>query len=196
MSYATVSELRAKPYLEQVAAGAVTDAALEAVLGRANAIINDYLGFAFGPYPLEASARVVRAEGGEWLIPPAYQAASIVSIERISNRGQAGESAQAVTDYVCDEYEWPYRVWRASGWPRGGWYRVTAVWGYGPPPPSAVEVEIEVAVNIWRSGAASSFGPTIGTEGGGVVTVNRAITWAQRNILDSIRTKYMGVLHG
>jgi len=72
---------------------------------------------------------------------------------------------------------------------------VTAIWGYGPAPASVVEVELEIAVNIWRSAAASSFGTAVGVEGGGAVTVNRALTWAQRNILDGIRASYVGVVH-
>lgn len=194
-SYATTLELRAQPYLTQVGTGAAADAGLQAVLDRANAIVNEYLGFSFAPYGVLATDRDVRADGSEWLVPPAYKAGSLTGITLVSARGDTDESEEAITDYVVDEDLRPYRIWRSGGWWRQRWYRVTAIWGYGEAPASVVEVELEIAVNIWRSAAASSFGTAVGVEGGGAVTVNRALTWAQRNILDGIRASYVGVVH-
>jgi len=194
-SYATTLELRAQPYLTQVGTGAAADAGLQAVLDRANAIVNEYLGFSFAPYGVLATDRDVRGDGSEWLSPPAYKAGSVTRIVAVGGRGEAGESEEEINDYVVDEELRPYRIWRTRGWTRQTWFRVTAIWGYGPAPASVVEVELEIAVNIWRSAAASSFGTAVGVEGGGAVTVNRALTWAQRNILDGVRASYVGVVH-
>ena len=195
MSYATIAQLRANPYLTQVATGATNDTALQAVLDRASAIVDGVLGFSFAAYGAEATDRDVRGNGSEYLCPPAYKAATIAGIARVSARGETGEATEAITGYVVDELERPYRVWRAAGWQRGAWFRVTALWGYGAVPASVVEVELEVAMNIWRSAAGTSFGTSVGIEGGGAVTVNRALTWAQRDILDGVRSSYLGVVH-
>lgn len=195
MSYASISLLRAKPYLDQVATGAEADFALETVLSAANSIVDDYLGFSFAPYGSTATDKDVRGDGSEYLKPPAYEADSITGITEVSARGETSESEDDITDYVVDEDERPYRIWRGNGWGRGTWYRVTAIWGYGSAPDSVIEVEIEIAVNIWRSSAGSNFSTSIGVEGSGAVTVGRALTWAQRSILDGIRTRYLGVVH-
>ena len=195
MSYATTAQLRANPYLTQVATGATNDTALQAVLDRANAIVNEALGFSFAAHGVTATDKDVRGNGSEWLVPPAYKAASVTAITYVTGRGDTDEAEEAVTDYVVDEELRPYRIWRSGGWIRNAWYRVTAIWGYGAAPASAVEVEIEVAVNIWRSGAGSSFSGSIGVEGQGAVPVSRALTWAQRSILDGIRASYLGIVH-
>ena len=192
MSYATVANLR--EYLDQVRAGAAVDAALQSVLDRAQAIINDALGFSFGAY-VEAAEKDVRARGGEWLWLPAYEAGSVATVAQVSGRGTAYESITVVDDYVADEESRPYRLWREAGWERGDWYRVTAAWGYGPAPANIVEVELEVAINIWRSRDAATFSDAMGPEGQGGFTVNRAMTWAQRSIIEGVRTAYLGVVH-
>lgn len=71
---------------------------------------------------------------------------------------------------------------------------MTAMWGYGPAPASAVQVELEVAVNIWQGKAAPNWAASVGVEGGGAVPVNRALTWAQRSILEGIRARYLGAV--
>jgi hypothetical protein len=190
MSYATVEQLR--EYLEQVPAGDDEDAALEACLARAHAIVNEVLGFTFADYGATATDKDMRGEGGEWLWPPAYEAASITGIARVSARGEDEESETAVTGYVVDEDARPYGVWRGNGWTRGAWYRVTAVWGYGAAPDSVVEVELEVAVNIWRSKDRGMFSDVIGVEGGGAVGYARALTNQQRMIIDQVRARVLG----
>ena len=69
-SYATIAQLRAKPYLDQVKAGGTEDAALQTVLDRANAIISDVLKITFATYGATATDRDVRGDGGEYLRPP------------------------------------------------------------------------------------------------------------------------------
>ncbi len=192
MSYATVEQFR--QYLDQIEESDERDADIQAVLDRAHSIVNDALGFSFSEYGETASDKDVRGQGGEWLWPPAYKAASVTGITRVSARGEDDESEEAVSGYVVDEDLRPYRIWRAYGWTPGAWYRVTAIWGYGPAPESIVEVELEVAVNIWRSRDAPGFTDAMGVSGEGGFTVHRALTWAQRSIIDGVRVQYLGMV--
>lgn len=192
MSYASVTQLRT--YLEQVGVGTAKDAILQAILDRATDIVDGELGFSFAAWGASATARDVRGDGTQHLCPPAYKTASITGISRVYDKGETYASTDAITNYVVDEYVRPYRVWRASGWTYGGWYRVTAIWGYGPVPSAIEQVTMEVAINIWRSKDAASFGD-VGAEGQGGVSVNRAMTWAQRSIIDRVRTQYLGIVH-
>lgn len=191
-SYATVTQLR--EYLGQVGTSTAKNTEMQNVLDRANAIVNEALGFAFAAYGAVATEKDVMAPGGHWLWPPAYQADSITGITEVSGRGTTDESETDVADYLAEEDERPYRIYRDSGWTPGQWYRITAIWGYGAAPTSVVEVELEIAVNIWRSRDAASFG-AVGVEGQGTVSVNRALTWAQKDILTGVRLAMLGVVH-
>ncbi len=190
MSYATVADLR--EYLSQVPVGAEYDARLQVVLDRAHEIVTEALGFEFDDWPTESSTRDVRALGGEDLFLPAHLVTSVASVAAVSDRGATTEATEAVTDYLEED---DGRLYRAAGWTEDAWYRVTARWGYGPAPASVVEVELEIAVNIWRSRDAASFGNVLGAEGQGAVPYNRALNWAQRSILDGVRARYEGVVH-
>ena len=192
MSYATVAQLRS--YLAQVATGAAKDAELQSVLDRANAILDGALGFGFAAWGEVASAKDVRGSRDAYLRPPAYEADSLSAISVVYSRAESYESTSEVTGWVVDEEMRPYRVYRGSGWPET-WYRVTAIWGYGPAPENAIEAEIGIARNIWRSRDAAHFSATVGVEGAGSVAVNRAIGWAERNLIDDIRAAYLGVVH-
>ena len=189
MSYATVVQLRA--YLTQVVAGAANDALLQAVLDRAYAIINDALGFDFAAYGAAADVDVECGHERRWLEIPAHEAGSVATVAWLSGRGTASETTEAVADWL---EEADGRLYLDNGW-SPGWYRVEAIWGYGPAPASIVEVELEVAVNIWRGRDATAWSAEVGAEGVGAVSYNRALTWAQRSIIDAVRLQYLGVLH-
>jgi len=193
MAYGTVTQLR--EYLEQVKTGTATDAVLSSILDRASDLVTDALGLEFAAYGASPTARDVRAVGGEWLGLPAYKAASITTILAITSRAETYETTAAVTGWVADEEARPYRVYRGGGWTRDTWYRVTAIWGYGAAPTAIVEVTLEAAVNIWRGRDAAAWQNTVGAEGQGSVTFNRALTWAQRSIIDGVRARYLGVVH-
>lgn len=192
-SYASVTQLR--EYLGQVATNSTEDGKLQAILERATAIVGHALGFSFAEYSAAASNRDVQSIGGTYLELPAYQAGSITFIKSISSRGATDESVETITDWLAEETFRPYQVYRGSGWTDGTWYRVTAKWGYGPAPADIVEVTLEVAINIWRGKDASFGQPDIGVQGGGGVSFNRALTWAQRAIIDNVRTAYLGIVH-
>ncbi len=190
MAYATVAQLR--QYLEQVPAGAEYDAQLQSVLDRAHEIVTEALGFEFGDWATEATACDVRGQGSEWLFVPAHQPSTVAAVAEVSDRGAATETTEAVADYL---EEADGRLYRAAGWVEGTWYRVTAIWGYGPASASVVEVELQVAANLRRNRDIGSLGTVSGVEGQGSVETNRALNWAQRSILDGIRGRYEGVVH-
>jgi len=186
MSYASVEQLRA--YLPQVASGSANDVLLQAVLDRATEIVDLELAFSFAGYGTKA-AKDVRAEGGEYLNLPGHKAASVTTVYAVSSKGASYESTSEITDF--EELE-DGRLYYCTGWTQGGWYRVTAEYGYGTVPEAIVEVTLQVAINIWRSRDAT--GTTIGPDGQGQVSVNRALTWNQRSIIDRVRGTYLGVV--
>lgn len=185
MTYASVAELR--EYLKQVASE--SEPVLLAVLERAHAIINDYLGFEFQGYTL--GAKDVRSTGGQYLLVPVYEAGSITEVALVTGRGTSAETVTPVTGWVEEEDGTLYLDY---GW-LDGWYRVTANFGYGDVPQSVVEVELEIAVNVWQSREAGSFAAVLGAEGQGTVSYSRALTWAQRSVLDAVRARYLGGVH-
>jgi len=191
MTYATVPQLR--EYVPQVPAGAEEDAELQALLDRAESIVNGELGFEFADYG-EAEARHglhLNAPGTQILWIAAHQQGTVASVYRVDGRGSSEETETEVTDWAeMDDG----RLWRPAGW-LSSWYKITAVWGYGPAPDAIVEVTLEVAVNIWRGRDASQWGDSLGAEGGGAVMYRRALTWAQRAIIDNVRRQYVGIVH-
>jgi hypothetical protein len=191
MSYATIAELRA--YLPQVAVTAANDALLQDVLARANAIVNDALGFEFGAYGAAATLRdVLKSHTGYWFELPAHKAGTVTAVSLVSGRGTTSESTEVVTDWLEES---DGRVYADGQWAGGNWYRVTAFWGYGPAPTTIVEVELEIAVIIWRGRDASSWQSDTGADGQGAVSFNRALTWAQRSIIDGVRMRVLGMVH-
>lgn len=190
MSYATIAELRA--YLPQVAATAANDALLSSVLERANAILNDALGFEFAAYGVAATRDVQCQHSRHWLELPAHLAGSVTVVSSISGRGTTYEALETETDWMEED---DGRLYLDDGWGEGTWYRVTAIWGYGPAPATIIEVEVEIAVNIWRGRDASSWQSDTGAEGQGAVGFNRALTWAQRSIIEGVRARVLGIVH-
>lgn len=190
-SYATVAHLR--EYLTQVKVGAPEDAKLQAVLDRSNDIVNGALGFTFAAYGSSVTTQDVQAALGYWLALPYHKVASVTLAKLISGRATTGESLATETDWI---EETDGRLFRADQWAPGSWYRVSAIWGYGVAPNAIIEVELECAVNIWRGRDAASWQGEVGSSGEGAVSFNRALTWAQRSIIDSIRMRYLGVVHG
>lgn len=190
MSYATIAQLR--EYLQQVKAGAERDAELQTVLDRAHAIAASLVGFTFAAWPDTASEQDVECgHGGRWLEIGAHKAGSVTAVALVSGRGAAGETTDEVSDWLEED---DGRLYLDGGW-SPGWYRVTAIWGYGPAPADAVQLDLQIAINIWRGRDASDFAGVVGVEGQGATAYNRAVTWSERNLADGIRAKYLGVVH-
>jgi hypothetical protein len=65
---------------------------------------------------------------------------------------------------------------------------VTAVWGYGPTPPDAIEqLTLELAVNVWRSRDKGGFTEMVGVDGSGAVRQVAGLNAQQRMVLENMR---------
>lgn len=188
-------------YLEQV--DTTADATLlEAVIGRAESIVDEYLGFTFAGYDATATERVITAYGTSVLVLPPHEAGSVT---QVTLEG----STTLLTDWTEDSTSGnlTFEGWLPFGsstyglaWgafsPFGYWgpgrYAVTAKWGYGTAPAALEEVCLELAVNIWRGRDKGMWADVIGVEGSGGLRFTGGVTNQQRAILDSIREKYTG----
>ena len=186
-TYATVLQLR--EYLKQVPAS--QDAALQTTLERAHEIVTDALGgMTFATYGVAATKDVYCAHRRHYLEIPYHEADSVTLVYELTARGESEEATDAETEFIEED---DGRLFLNGGW-SPGWYRITAKWGYGAAPAHVVEVELEVAVNLWR-GKDSGDSNSVGVEGQGGVTYSRAMTWKQRDMLDGVRLRYLGVVH-
>lgn len=184
--YATLDEFI--EVVPQLAERSEEHGAMAATLERATAIVNLALGFEFSAYGDEEATKDVRCYGGAYLDLPHHEADSVETVLEVTGRGATYESTEAITDYI---EEADGRLYRYEGW-GDGWYRVTAIWGYGPAPESIVQVTLEVAVNLWQGRQAGLFSDIVGVEGGGAVGYRRALTNQQRMIIDQVRVAYLG----
>jgi hypothetical protein len=184
-AYATAAQVRA--YLGQVTSD--DDTLLGDILVRATAFIDDALGFHFAAWGVAASADFHTEYGGRYLTPPAFKAASVTAVALVYSKGATTESTAAITDYV-DLGDG--RLYRDCGW-SPGWYRVTAVWGYGPAPKSIEEVCIEVAINMWHSKDRAAFTDALGT-GSGATTGPDGLSGGQRAIIQRVHDGILGVV--
>lgn len=190
MSYASITELRA--YLPQAKTDMATDALLAVVLDRANAIVNEALGFEFDGHGVPPTTRdVLCHHSRSWLELPAHAAGSVTDVSAVSGRGTTYEALSTETDWT---EEADGRLYMDGGWGAGQWYRVTASWGYGTPPASIVEVELRIARTLWRNRDAQQAQGSIGVDGDGLVDA-RSISWDERNIIENARRKALGVVH-
>lgn len=195
-AYVTVTELRTN--LPQVATGTTNDALLQTVLDEATMAVEGVLGFSFGAYAA-ASARDVRCRAtSEYLTLPAYQAGSVTAVYEVSCKGTSSETTEAITDYEMlsnhDPDDDP-RLYYSTGWRGGTWYRVTATWGYGPPPDDVKRVVKELAFTLWQARQSGNFTGIVGVDGGGGIAYARALTAQQRMLIENARTRALGVVH-
>lgn len=186
-SYATVAQFRAM--LTQVPAGAATDALIETYLDRATAMIDGELGFsfaAFGAAATDKDFRLTRADDTLYL--PAYSPGSITHVYEVSAKGTTYETTDEVLSTEYDVLD-NYALYRYEGWP-AGWYRVTAIWGYGEAPADIQQVCLEKAVNLFIGAQGGQFSDIVGVEGAGAVGYNRAWTNSQRSVLMQTRVNH------
>jgi len=170
-----------------------TDALLQSCLDRATNIIRSALcaaledpNFDYAAFGA-AATKIVRGHRGEYLIIPAHQAGSVTLVEYQSGSNPA--TYQAIADQYLEE---DGRLYRAVGWWGGisGYqprYRITAVWGYGPTVPQAIEeLTLELAVNIWRSKDKGGFTEIVGVEGAGGIRAIAGLNKQQQMIIDDL----------
>jgi hypothetical protein len=203
MGYVTVVQLRA--ILHQVKADSGIDELLQQFVDEATDEVERYLGFKFLGYDAQPSERGIdlgrpvaystlpfslwsvyaqpQLHPIGYLVLPWHQQGSITAIKL---------GIQEITDYQ-EQYDNWRTLYRPGGWWPGR-YLITAVWGYGAPPPGAVKVVRELAVNAWRGRERGMYSDIVGAEGGGAVGYARALTNEQRLILDTIQREYQGVV--
>lgn len=173
-----------------------TDTVLQQALDRATDIVRsamrslladdtfDYVAYS------AAATKIVRGYDTHCLSLPAYQLGSVTLVEY-----QSGSNPSSYAALTADVWEAQSdgRLYRASGWGGGiggdyPRYRVTAVWGYGPTPPSAiVELTLELAVNIWRSRDKGGFTELVGVQGAGGIRQIAGLNKQQQMTLESLR---------
>jgi hypothetical protein len=191
--YATAATLRTQ-YLVQLNTGtseeiAAKDATLNTFLVNATSIVEAALGFAFEGYDELATARRVRSYGGAYITLPPHLAGSITAVAwggSVVDGTTWIETPSGMLERVSSDVL--LTSW-AGCWSEG-FYSVTARWGYGDPPSSIVEVVCELAVNIWRSRDKGSFTEVIGTQGSGYLKVVGALTGAQREVIEAVKSRY------
>lgn len=183
--FATIAQLRR--YLTQIGLGADADATLTDVLTRATDIVRRAMRailadetFDYTAWPA-ASTKIVRGYTTYYLPLPPHQANSVTLVEYMS----AGSPITYAT--VADSwYEEDNRLFRSGGWGSER-YRMTAVWGYGPTVPAAIEeLTLELAVNLWRSRDKGGFTEIVGVEGGGAIRMVAGLNAQQIMILENV----------
>lgn len=170
-----------------------TEGLLTTILGRATDIVRAALRacladptFDYSAWPA-ATTRIVRGYSGMYLTLPPHQAGSVTLVEYQSATNP--EAFAALPDQWLAETSG--QLYRASGW-GGGYgdrprYRVTAVWGYGPDVPDAIEeLTLEVAVNDWRSRDKGGFTEIVGVEGAGSVRHIAGLNKLQQQIVADV----------
>lgn len=191
-SYATIAQFR--QYMTQVPAGATQDALITLALESARALIDSELGFSFAAFGAVATDKDFRTVScSQYLTLPAYSNGSITHIYQLSGKGTTSESTTEVlaTEYavLTEGAANGERLYRDAGWPVG-WYRGTAIWGYGLAPTEIVQVCLEKAINLFIGGQGGQFSDVVGVDGGGAVGYNRAWTNSQRSVLANVRLRY------
>lgn len=168
------------------------DAILGDVLERAEAIVEDALApVVFASYGTATSIDVLsQAQPSVYLKPPIHQAGSITAVKTIPRPGAP----------IADEDdvdEWTQRdgyLILGSMWAGRQWYRITAVFGYGPAPAAAQQLALEVAVNIWRSKDRGLYSEIQGAEDGGSVRYIGGLTATQRMMALNITRRYKEIV--
>lgn len=183
MTYATAAEFAgASGYLTQIDIAEPDQLTkVNAVLARADAIVDGYLRFSFTAFA--NSEKNVRSQFGPYFVIPGHDVGSVSAVTTMG--------ATAITDfeekadgvlYAYDPdtgYEWDWN---------GAMYKITADWGFGDVPADVKEVALELAVNIWRSAESGHFTNVIGaTDGGTAVGYESDLTPRQKVVLKNAR---------
>jgi hypothetical protein len=177
--------------LPSVTLASAADALLQDCLDRATSTIRNAMrslladpAFDYSAYGA-ASTKIVLGTANEYLTLPAYQLTSATLVEY-----QSGTNPSSYTALAADQWEAGAdgRLYRAGGWSNSARYRVTAVWGYGPTPPDAIEqLTLELAVNVWRSRDKGGFTEMVGVDGSGAIRQIAGLNAQQRMVLENMR---------
>lgn len=201
--YATAAQLY--EYLPQVEQTLANTARLETILTRATGIVRDALRAALADPAFDyadwgvAATKTIRSYGGEYLWLPPHQAGSITSVVygtyTLDDAAYGATTSGALQALEVSGLSYPL----SWAWPRGAdWglttYIVTAVWGYGPDVPAAIEeVTLELAVNLWRARDSGGYVTAIGAEGEGSVRVVSGLNKLQQQVIANVAAQLSGV---
>lgn len=179
-----------------------TDSVLQDCLDRATDIVRSAMRslladplFDYAAYGV-ASTKIVRAFDSYYLRLPAYSLGTVTLVEY-----QSGSNPSTYTTLTSDQWEAQAdgRLYRAAGWGGGiasdyPRYRITAVWGYGPTPPDAIEqLTLELAVNIWRSRDKGGFTEIVGVNGSGGIKQIAGLNKQQQMTLENLRDQLIQI---
>jgi hypothetical protein len=185
VAYASVEHLQ--EYLDQVSDTVANVQQFVRMLNRATSIVRGAMRRALADDTFDyaewgvASTRLVRSYGGDYLALPPHQAGSVTLVERQTTTSPI--AYETVVDTWAAEGS---RLYRPSRWGIDR-YRVTAVWGYGPDVPAAIEeVTIEVAVNLWRGQDSGGYVTSVGVDGGGDTRVVAGLNKLQQQIIRDV----------
>jgi hypothetical protein len=177
--------------LPSVTLASAADALLQDCLDRATSTIRNAMRslladptFDYTAYGA-AATKIVIGTTNEYLTLPAYQLSSATLVEY-----QSGSNPSSYTTLDANQWEAGAdgRLYRAGGWSNSARYRVTAVWGYGPTPPDAIEqLTLELAVNVWRSRDKGGFTEMVGVDGSGAIRQIAGLNAQQRMVLENMR---------
>lgn len=168
------------------------DAVLQDVLTRAESIVEAaLLPVAFAAYG-SATTRDVRTQRAPsiYLRLPAHQTGSVSAVAEIPQHGALAQDETPLTGWS----EYDRHLVRSAGWAGHAWYRVTAVWGYGPATADAQQLALEIAVNIWRSKDRGLYSEYQGVEGGGEIRYIGGLNSMQRQIIENIRRQHREII--
>jgi len=164
------------------------DNQLQHILDRATDIVRNAIRYLIDDQTFDytswgsASTKDIYDIANEYLSLPPYLPGSITLVEYQSTTG--------IFHTIMGWYE-------SNGKLFLGWngqrllYRVTAIWGYGPTVPAAIEeIVLEIAVNLWRSKDRGGFTEIVGVEGSGYIRSIAGLTKQQTTIIESIVSNY------
>lgn len=194
MAYATVAQFHARYH--QIGGGAADEQLIGEMLEAATAIIDRYVGYAFGTAAAEASNLVVYGDGTDYLAIPAYVAGSIEEVSGPSGAlttyvERDGMLVAADSDGNVPVRRPPGILWAGDyvgGWAEGVPYTVTARWGVTAIPADIKEACIQIAGRLWQ-GRNAGYSDVIGVEGEGTFGYQNALPNLVKRILDSYRER-------
>lgn len=175
-----------------VTVASALDAVMTDIIERAERVIEDALApVVFTSYGT-ATSKDIRAGAMDstYLKPPIHQAGSVTTVKAIPRPGAPVADEELVEDWIQDD---GYLI-RGDQWLAGQWYRVTAIYGYGPAPASAQQLALEIAVNIWRSKDRGLYSEVQGANDGANISYVGGLNPTQRMMIQNIRRQYREIV--
>lgn len=180
-------------YLDQLEGTNEEQVQLQRIAERATSIIDTALGgIAFGAWPATATSAAVLSYGGAYLSLPAHKPASVTAVALGTATVPFGVWTETPRGNLILTSGLLGGWYNRRGW-AAGVYTITAIWGYGPPPPAIEQLALEIAVNIWRAKDKGMFQETLGAADGANIRYVGGLNSTQMAILNGVRDAYREV---